>query len=331
MVTLRLFANLRESAGTSSTEVPGTTVGEVLTHATEEYGDRFAAGLGTAKVWVNGEPAAANTPVHDGDEVALIPPVSGGTTTASTTTTDLVQGLPALALVAALPITAWASEPWYVFVVAGSVLAWLWDLSDVTKVRGGQFNVFPTLVAPVAAATGAWAWGFEGFAGGLALGIVVCLAWPVFDPPNRDVPTLAKTTTVAVYAGLAAGGLTLLVLISTEAVVGFMIVAMLGILAAWVAQIYGARIQSLDSNVGGLLGALLGGLIVGLALDGIDMAAALLGAVAVAAGLIGGRAFGSMLRTGSVLHTERAPGLLTPLDGLLLAAPLFWFTLWVFA
>lgn len=329
MATLRLFANLRETAGTSSTEVSGTTVGEILTHATEEYGERFAAGLGTAKVWVNGEPAEADTPVRDGDEVAVIPPVSGGATTTGVTT-DLAQGAPGLALVAALLITAWASETWYVFVVAGSLLAWLWDLSDVTKIRGGQFNVFPTLVAPVAAATGAYAWGFEGFAGGLALGIVVCLAWPVFDAANRDVPTIAKTTTVAVYAGLAAGGLTLLVLISTEAVVAFFIVAMLGILAAWVAQIYGARIQSLDSNVGGLLGALLGGLIVGLALDGIDMAAALLGAVAVAAGLIGGRAFGSMLRTGSVLHTQRAPGLLTPLDGLLLAAPLFWFTLWVF-
>ena len=329
MATLRLFANLRETAGTSSTEVSGSTVGEVLTNATAEYGDRFADGLGTAKVWVNGEPASAETPVHEGDEVALIPPVSGGATTTNMTT-DLASGMPALALVAALLITAWASEEWYVFVVAGSVLAWLWDLSDVTKARGGQFNVFPTLVAPVAAATGAYAWGFEGFAGGLALSVIVCLAWPVFDAANRDVPTIAKTTTVAVYAALAAGGLTLLVLTSTEAVVAFIIIAMLGILAAWLAQIYGARIQSLDSNVGGLLGALLGGLIVGLALDGIDMAAALLGAVAVAAGLIGGRAFGSMLRTGSVLHTERAPGMLTPLDGLLLAAPLFWFTLWVF-
>ena len=67
---------------------------------------------------------------------------------------------------------------------------------------------------------------------------------------------------------------------------------------------YGARIQSLDPNVGSLLGALLGGLVVGLAMEEIDMAAALLGAVAVAAGLIGGRTFGSMLRTGSVVHTD---------------------------
>jgi molybdopterin converting factor small subunit len=329
MATLRLFANLRESAGTSSAEVSGRTVAEVLTHATEEYGDRFAAGLATAKVWVNGEPAVGDTPVHEHDEVALIPPVSGGAT-ATSVSTDLAQGLPSLALVVALLTTAWASEQWYVFVVAGTLLAWLWDLSEVAKVRGGQFNIYPTLVAPVASATGAYAWGFEGFAGGLALGILVTLAWPVFDVDQRDVPTIGKTTTVAVYAGIAAGGLTLLVLISTEAVIAFIIVAMLGIVVAWIAQAYGARIQSLDPNVGGLLGALLGGLIVGLAMEDIDMAAALLGAVAVAAGLIGGRTFGSMLRTGSVIHTERAPGLLTPLDGFLLAAPLFWFTLWVF-
>jgi len=34
--------------------------------------------LSTARVWVNGEPADATTTVGDTDEVAVLPPVSGG-------------------------------------------------------------------------------------------------------------------------------------------------------------------------------------------------------------------------------------------------------------
>jgi hypothetical protein len=34
-----------------------------------------------------------------------------------------------------------------------------------------------------------------------------------------------------------------------------------------------------------------------------------------------------MLRTGTILHTQRAPGLLTSIDGIWVAAPLFWLTL----
>lgn len=51
---------------------------EVLATARVRYGDGFAAVLGTANVWVNGEPAGADAAVADGDEVAVLPPVSGG-------------------------------------------------------------------------------------------------------------------------------------------------------------------------------------------------------------------------------------------------------------
>jgi molybdopterin converting factor small subunit len=44
------------------------------------YGSDFAAVLETARVWVNGdEPDAGDaTPLLDDDELAVLPPVSGG-------------------------------------------------------------------------------------------------------------------------------------------------------------------------------------------------------------------------------------------------------------
>ena len=78
MPVLRLFAAAREAAGTGRDEVEGTTVAEVLSAARARYGESFAAVLQTAKVWVNGEPADDDAAVHAGDEIAVLPPVSGG-------------------------------------------------------------------------------------------------------------------------------------------------------------------------------------------------------------------------------------------------------------
>ena len=76
--TLRLFAAARDAAGTGRDLVPGETVGDVLDVACERYGEGFAQVLTTAKVWCNGEPADREDRVVDTDEVAVLPPVSGG-------------------------------------------------------------------------------------------------------------------------------------------------------------------------------------------------------------------------------------------------------------
>lgn len=78
MAVLRLFAAARTAAGTARDLVPGHTVAEILASATERYGDGFAAVLPTCAVWVNGEPALPDHVVVDADEVAVLPPVSGG-------------------------------------------------------------------------------------------------------------------------------------------------------------------------------------------------------------------------------------------------------------
>ncbi len=78
MVTLRLFAQARESAGTKSVDLDGQTVGDILDEATHRFGATFAAVLDGSKVWLNGSPAERTDAVGPGDEVAVLPPVSGG-------------------------------------------------------------------------------------------------------------------------------------------------------------------------------------------------------------------------------------------------------------
>ncbi len=78
MATLRLFAQAREAAGTRSIEIDGATVDEVLAFARAEFGDVFGAIVDGSKVWLNGAPADALDSVGATDEVAVLPPVSGG-------------------------------------------------------------------------------------------------------------------------------------------------------------------------------------------------------------------------------------------------------------
>ena len=78
MATLRLFAAAREAAGTGRDDVDGATVGDVLDAAPRRFGVPFVEVLGTSRVWLNGEPATREQSVRQGDEVAVLPPVSGG-------------------------------------------------------------------------------------------------------------------------------------------------------------------------------------------------------------------------------------------------------------
>lgn len=78
MAVVRLFAAARVAAGTGRDEVPGGTVSEVLDEAVKRYGAGFADVLAGCRVWVNGDAAAPGDPVGPRDEVAVLPPVSGG-------------------------------------------------------------------------------------------------------------------------------------------------------------------------------------------------------------------------------------------------------------
>ncbi len=81
MITVKLFAVLRDKAGAGELRFsPGPrTVAELLAQISSEYPDlsRFIS-EGRLTVSVNQELASRDAPLADGDEVALMPPFSGG-------------------------------------------------------------------------------------------------------------------------------------------------------------------------------------------------------------------------------------------------------------
>ena len=84
MVTILYFARLKEALGKGSEtlELPaGVSDLRALRAALQSRGGAWAHELADARpvrAAVNQEMAAGDTPVHDGDEIAFFPPVTGG-------------------------------------------------------------------------------------------------------------------------------------------------------------------------------------------------------------------------------------------------------------
>ena len=78
-VTVRLFASLRERVGHAALDrslAAGATAGDLLAALRTEF--PALDGTGRIAIAVNSEYTTTDHLLHEGDEVALIPPVSGG-------------------------------------------------------------------------------------------------------------------------------------------------------------------------------------------------------------------------------------------------------------
>lgn len=79
-VTVRLFARLREIVGAAEvtrTVEPGATVGTLWLQLAQEH-ETLAQYERAISCAVNADYARMNRTLADGDEVAFLPPVSGG-------------------------------------------------------------------------------------------------------------------------------------------------------------------------------------------------------------------------------------------------------------
>jgi molybdopterin synthase sulfur carrier subunit len=93
-VVLRLFAAARQAAGTGRAVIRAMTAGEAMALACSTYGPRFAAVAATSRLWVNGEEVSPGTVLAAGDEVAILPPVSGGADTVRFSFSDFSPSRP---------------------------------------------------------------------------------------------------------------------------------------------------------------------------------------------------------------------------------------------
>jgi molybdopterin converting factor subunit 1 len=79
-VTVRLFARLHDIAGASELprEMPaGSTIGAVWRGLTRDF-PKLAEYERSVSSALNADYARMDAEVHDGDEIAFLPPVSGG-------------------------------------------------------------------------------------------------------------------------------------------------------------------------------------------------------------------------------------------------------------
>jgi molybdopterin converting factor small subunit len=77
-VTVLFFAGAREATGTRRAAFRAPSVALLIEQLRSAYGPELEALLPTCAIWVNGSAAAPDATFHDGDEVAVLPPVSGG-------------------------------------------------------------------------------------------------------------------------------------------------------------------------------------------------------------------------------------------------------------
>ena len=325
MAQLRLFANLREIAGISRVEISSDTVGGVIDAASERYGAEFKRGVETARVWINGETAAMDQPVGPADEVVLIPPVSGGSQRASTIApVDLLVFLPSAVVLFSVLANTQAQEIWAAALVAIAGV-WAVDIGSVFTVRGRAFAPLAVVVTSTASAMAAHVMGGAGYGITVLIAIAVGLGWAVVVADYRDPAAYGPIAVVSLFAGLGTASLVLARSAHTPDAAAadvFLAAVIIGMLLGAVVERM-PTLPMLDPYSVTAIATVLAA-IGAASLWKLNIVGYLLAGLGVAVALIAGRGFASMLRTGRVGLTERPPGVLSSLDGVVLAASIYY-------
>lgn len=323
MAKLRLFASLREIAGTSRLDVPADTVADVINTASEKFGPDFEKGLETARIWLNGDEASLSDQVGDEDEIVVLPPVSGGSQPAALAPADLGGFLPlGMAILAVLANLQ--GQPIWAAALVALVAMWAVDMSSAFAARGRAFAPLAVVTATAASTLAAHILGPTGFGLSIALAVAVVLAWAVAFPIYRQVEVFAPTLLVALLGSMGAASLILVRSSFTpdpQAVDVFLAATIVGI-GLGVAAGRLPTVPFLDRFTTTAIAAVLGA-IGAAALWDLDLVGYLLVGLGISVALVAGQGLSSMLRTGGVMLTERPPGYVPSVDGVMLAAAIY--------
>jgi molybdopterin converting factor small subunit len=322
MARLRLFANLREIADTAAVDIDGSTVGDVLDRATEMFGDDFGRALVAAQVWVDGTQATPETPVQDGAEIALIPPVSGGA---------LAVRSPILAeigmtgfLIAALFAANAVSLQWLsvATVLVGGL--WAFDVVGSGEGRGLSVGTAPGLFGVLGGVLATYRFGAPGMAAATVGVTLLVLMWGLINPYFRSIESIASGIAIGTTVTFGSASLVLLRLRSEGEAFAFLFVAALAIVVSWLSD--RTDMPVLDPLVAMIVASITAGAIAG-AVWAPDLLNTVAASVAGALALVAGRNLGMLVRVGGFFVAGPVPGGLHYLDGLFMASGPFWLLL----
>lgn len=323
MAHLRLFANLREIAGTARLDVPAETVGEAIDFVNEKFGSEFERGVSVSRIWINGEEAGRSDPVGPADELVILPPVSGGSQPATLAPTDLAALLPLGVGLVAVLANFQGQAIWAAAVVA-IVAVWALDLNQAFDARSRSFAPLGVITAAAGSTLLAHILGPTGYGLAVAVSVAVVLGWAVAFPEYRQVEVFAPTLLVALVGSLGAASMILSRSSFTpdpEAVDVFLVATIAGVaLGAVVGRL--PSIPFLDRFTTTAIASILGATGAAFLWD-LDVVGYLLVGLGVSVALVAGQGLSSMIRTGQVVLTEQPPGALSSLDGVVLAAAIY--------
>ena len=320
MVRLRLFASLRETAGTAETTVDGATVGDVLATAVATYGKQFEHQLSHARVWLNGDPASPEDSVADNDELALLPPVSGGSMALPAALDQ--QGIFVGLVFLVLAVTAIVPDrAWFAAAVVGVAAVWVVDLAAAAAARQLGLNEFPLLGAVFVAGIAGAAYGGNGLGLAVVASVLLVAIWAVLVLRERDLVAISSNMGVAAVASAATAGLIVTHSPGADgnALIGMYLATMgaAGLVSWALARSTGRPL--IDPVTGESLAGVAAALIAGWLWD-IALASVLVIAIGLVIALVSGRGLGSLVRTGNIYLVDRLPGRLVALDGPAMAA-----------
>jgi molybdopterin converting factor small subunit len=75
---VKFFAQMRDLTGCRSGVMHSRTIDALIDEGGAMYGSEFISLAASCAVWVNGEMVPHDWEVSDDDEVAFLPPISGG-------------------------------------------------------------------------------------------------------------------------------------------------------------------------------------------------------------------------------------------------------------